>query len=271
MSYTEFDSSISSGQTARLYQIDRSATKVWRYTSADRPIFFNGHEFAPLAIGDDGVRITGEASAETLVISLPASAPVAQLYRGTPPAEEIFVTVFDYDAGAQDGEVCWIGSISGVIWPELGKAELSCDSLSASMRRDGLRLRYERACPHSVYDSECGVDKALHALPVVITGLDGASVQFDPAAIPDARVYVYGALEWTADGATELRGIEATTAGQVTLIGGTFGLAVGQQVTLYPGCDGVRGTCDFRFGNLLNHGGFPHMPGKSIFSGERLW
>lgn len=269
MSFNDYETSISAGQSARLYQFDRSGTVVWRYTSADRVIQFDDHEWLPLPISDDGIRMTGEASADTMKVTLPGSEPVAQLFRGAPPSEEIFLTVRDYDAGAQDADVIWVGSVSSVQWPRQDKAELACDSLAASMSRDGLRLRYERACPHSVYDSECRVDNSQHAVATLVVSMDGSTVQL--GAVANVEIYSGGALAWSVDGNTELRGIESATAGGFLLIGGTDGLEVAQAVTIYPGCDGTRATCNSRFDNLLNQGGFAHMPGKSIYNGERLW
>lgn len=274
MSYDDLDTSISNSQPVALYQFDRSATVIWRYTSADRSVHYDGHEWLPLAISDDGRRMTGEVSADKLKITVPADTPVAQLFRGTPPSDEIFLTVRDFDAGADEAEVAWVGSVSSVSWPRLDTAELSCDSLSASMRREGLRLRYERACPHSVYDYECGVQRTDHGLAVTITALDGAGIRIAPVApgaLPDITIYSYGAVEWPVDGTTELRGLDSAAGDRLVLLGGTAGLAVGDTVTIYPGCDGTRATCDSRFGNLLNHGGFPHMPGESLFGGKRWW
>ena len=270
MSFNDFETSTSEGQSARLYQFDRSATVVWRYTSADRSIKFDGHNWSPLPISDDGIRMTGEASADTVRVTLPASAAVAQLFRSTPPSEEIFLTVYDYDATAADAEVCWVGSVSSVAFPRAGQAELVCDSLSASMQRSGLRLRYERSCPHSVYDDSCRAAKALHATPVVVTELNGTHIWFGTSNITDIGAFCYGAAEWHVDGTTEMRGIEVANGTRAQLIGGTDGLAIGDTVTLYPGCDGLRSTCNDRFNNLPNHGGFPHMPGESIY-GKRLW
>lgn len=327
-------------QPLRLYLIERSDTTAWRYANADRAIAWDSHTWEALAISDDGIRLTGEATADEIKITAPAHIPAVQLYRVLPPSAEVFVTVYDYDAATQEAAVCWQGSISAALFPAPGVAELACDSLSASMQREGLRLKYERACPHSVYDHMCGVLKALHAMPVRITALDGVSITVargDGAAhevaaleatrvqildLPDADRYLggtvawggttrtvtavdalagwlqlsgstlglaagssvtltaplppigsydYGAAEWQQDGAAELRGIDSSTGvATVRLLGGTYGLAVGQLITLYPGCDGTRQMCADRFGNLLNHGGFPHMPGESIF-GKRLW
>lgn len=338
MSYIDAERSIAAARHARLYQIERSTTTVWRYTSADRAITWGGYTWEPLAISDDGVRMTGEASADEIKITLPYSTPVVQLYRVVPPSEEVFVTIYDYDAGEADALVAWVGSISAMIAGEPGSATLACDSLSTSMRRDGLRLKYERACPHSVYDHMCGVNKALYAMPVKVTAMDGVSITVarndgtdvtiddvgvnqiqvtapDPdwdggrvewdtetrtitavdtgtgwitlsgstgtlaasdtvritKPLPAASFYDYGAAEWPVDGTTEMRGIDSSTgAASMRLIGGTYGLAVNDEITLYPGCDGTRAMCDGRFNNLLNHGGFPHMPGESIY-GKRLW
>lgn len=275
MSFSAAEKSIAAARHARLYQIERSETVVWRYTSADRAITWDGHTWEPLAISDDGVRMTGEASADALKITLPATAPAAQLFRSTPPSVEVFVTLYDYDAGENDALVAWVGSISAVIFTQPGAAQLSCASLSASMQREGLRLKYEMACPHSVYDRMCGVIKALYAMPVTVTALDAVSVTVvrasDGANLPDVGYYLYGAAEWAQDGATETRGIEATSGtGTLTLLGGTDGLGASDSLTIYPGCDGTRAMCQNRFNNLLNHGGFPHMPGESIY-GKRIW
>lgn len=275
MSFSDAEHSIARARHARLYAIERSGTVTWRYTSADRAIAWGGHDWLPLAISDDGVRMTGEASADELKITLPYLLPVVQRFRVTPPSVEVFVTVYDYDADEADALVAWVGSVSAMIAGEAGSATLACDSLSTSMRKEGLRLKYERACPHSVYDPMCGVIKALFGQDVKITALDAVSITVVRTgtldALPDASYYDYGAAEWPVDGTTETRGLDSAGAGGVLqLIGGTYGLAVDDVITIYPGCDGTRAMCQDRFNNLLNHGGFPHMPGESIY-GKRLW
>jgi hypothetical protein len=49
------------------------------------------------------------------------------------------------------------------------------------------------------------------------------------------------------------------------------GIAVGQAVTLYPGCDHTTTTCDGKFSNLNNYGGFPHIPTKNPFGGSPIF
>jgi hypothetical protein len=41
-------------------------------------------------------------------------------------------------------------------------------------------------------------------------------------------------------------------------------------VDLAPGCDLRAETCHARFGNLLNFGGFPEIPGRNPFGGSSI-
>ena len=41
-------------------------------------------------------------------------------------------------------------------------------------------------------------------------------------------------------------------------------------VEIAPGCDLRRDTCAGRFGNLLNFGGFPDIPGRNPFGGTSI-
>lgn len=273
MSYLDIEQSIQSGRPVRLYLFERAA--IWKraYTNADRAIVFQGISYEAEAIDDDGIRLTGETSADTLKISCPADLSPAQLYRAVPPADEVWLTIRDYHFGEPDaaasGVVAWVGTISKVSWTSSARAEISCDSLSASMRVGGLRLTYERTCPHTIYDTACGVDRHLHQVDAVITSMDGASVNYSAGA---AGPFSGGFIAWTTSGGlVERRYIMSESGSVLTLLGGTAGLRLGQQITIYPGCDQSQATCAGRFNNIENNGAFRHMPGKSPFDGDPVF
>lgn len=272
MSFETRERSIFDGQPVRLYLFELGALNRWGFAAADRAVTLQGVTYKPLAISDDGVRLTGQASADTLRITAPADLAPAQLFRATAPAEEVFVTLRDTHWGEADApassRVVWVGSISGVRWPQDDRCEVSCESLSASMRRPGLRLTYQRGCPHSVYDGECGVNRELHRVSATVTALDGARLTHNGAG---AGTYAGGFVEWTAGGRTERRGIDAEDGQVLTLLGGTHGIALGSAVWIYQGCDQTSTTCHNRFSNMDNYGGFRHMPGKSPFDGDPVF
>ena len=41
-------------------------------------------------------------------------------------------------------------------------------------------------------------------------------------------------------------------------------------IDMAPGCDLRRDTCAVKFGNLLNFGGFPDIPGRNPFGGTSI-
>lgn len=272
MSFSSQEKSTADGRPVRLYLFELGANQRWAFGTADRDLALQGTTYRPLAISDDGIRMTGEASADTLRITAPADMGPAQLWRGVPPSDEVFVTIRDTHWGEPDAaasaEVVWTGSITGVRWPQDDRCELICASLSASMQRTGLRLGYQRGCPHSVYDAQCQAQRVLHRQSATVMALDGASITH---GAPGAGTYGGGFIEWQSNGRTERRGVDAESGQTLALLGGTHGLAVGTSVMLYQGCDQTSHTCHTRFGNLDNYGGFRHMPGKSPFDGDPVF
>jgi uncharacterized phage protein (TIGR02218 family) len=271
MNYTEQELSLHDGQPVRLYLFERAAAARWAYTNADRAITQSGIEYRALPIGDDGIRLSGEASADQLIVTLPDDLDLVRLYRGIAPSDDIWLTIRDTHAGLPDAidstAVVWVGNVRACRRPEPGKAELVCNALSASMGKEGLRLSYERACPLSLYDLNCRAPLSAYRTEAVIAAMDGASVEIGLLA----PIYAGGIIEWTEGLAVERRGIEAQAGDVLTLLGGTAGISTGQRVALYPGCDQTAATCKARFDNLANFGGFRHMPGKSPFDGDPIY
>lgn len=275
MSFQSREISVATGQPVRLYLFERGATR-WAYCSADRQITFQGYAYDPVAISDDGIRMTGEASADTLKITAPTDLPPARLFRGAPPSAEIWLTVRDIHYGETDipgnGQVVWFGSIATVRWPQVDRSEISCQSLGASNQRPGLRLTWDRECPYTVFDGRCGAPRAAFRVGAAVVSLDGAAINVPAAAGYAAGWFSGGWVEWAIDGGeVERRGIESHSGSVLTLLGGTDGLASGMTVGVYPGCDGLIQTCNDKFANTDNCGAIKDLPGKSPFDGNPVF
>ncbi|MEG1971202.1 MAG: phage BR0599 family protein [Burkholderiaceae bacterium] len=272
MSYTSRESSIAAGQPVRLYLFERGALR-WGYCSADRDLTLQAREYKATAISDDGLRQTGETSADLLRITLPGTQEVPQLFRGAPPSAEVWLTIREWHWGEADiaanVPVVWIGTVSAVNWPAADRAEISCETLSASMDRVGLRLTYMRSCPHALYDRHCRVDRNRHKLAATINAITGNTIGYSsPAMLPEGRA-AGGYLEWAiGSGELERRSILGHSGSTLTLLGGASGLSNGQGITIYPGCRQTVEDCQTTFSNLDNYGGFNAMPGVSPFDGN---
>lgn len=271
--------------TARLYLFELGQHDSWASTAAAHDVLVAGTaaHYRSMAIGDDGIRLSGQASADALRITAPAEFGAAQQWRVAAPLQEMFVTVSEAlldDAtvapagqgaamalrvAAQQVHALWVGAVTAVRWAGVGGCELVCESLSASMKRPGLRLHYQRSCPHSLYDSACGVDARAHAITARVVEVDGAGLRHDARSVGHLSG---GLVRFTFQGRVEQRGITHESGQRIELLGGTWGLSPGQEITLLPGCDQTSQTCQGRFANMDNFGGFRHMPGKSPFSGD---
>ncbi|VFR34593.1 Phage FAD/FMN-containing dehydrogenase [plant metagenome] len=274
MSFDALETSLDAGRPLSLYHFYRGGLG-WSYTTADREITYQGGAFTPVAISDDGRRLTGQTTADALSITAPADLPIAQLYRGAAPAGRVSLTIHDLHL-AEDGQlfgmVAWVGSITDVRWPANDRCRITCQAIDSVLDRPGLRLTWQRECPHNLYDRNCRVNPAWHRVGGTIAALDGARVRVGPASgLPDGR-YKGGFLEWDVGGGVlEQRGIQGHQGEWLTLFGGTFGLTAGLGVSIYPGCDNVIQTCSDVYGNSPNYGGVPRLPGESPFSGQPIF
>lgn len=260
------------GRPVQLFDFNRG-TIHWRYARADQDITFNGNLYVALpGIAETGVQQNAGASDNDLAITVPSDSDIAQLYVTSTPSDRMYVTiwVFDVDSGDR-GRLYWKGSVAGRSAGDNGSAKLNCQDLAVGFNRSGLRLSWERSCPHTLYDEQCRVDRTLYAVQGVLLAT-GVVLQ---AAALDAFTdgwFAGGYCEWEiADGIYQRRGIESHTGSQVTVIGATGGLLVGDTVTFYPGCAHTKPVCNSKFGNHLNFGGFEYMRGTSPFDGTPMF
>lgn len=272
MSFEQTEYSLAAGRPLRLYRFSLGVLRM-TYSSSDRDVVHAGEVFKTLpgGIKDSGVRQTGQVQADVLKITAPANIEVAQLYRGVPPSAPVELTIFARHQHIDEFMVIWAGEVRSVRWPAVDRCELSCSSLAERMQMVGLRLGYERNCPHAVGTPACGVELDGYKVVAPVQDIDGASIsngQF--AGYPDGY-FTGGSVEWEiAGGQLDSRGVEAHVGATLTLLGGTAGLVGGQAITVYPGCSQTVASCK-RFNNLPRYGGIPHLAGKSPWDGSNVF
>lgn len=190
------------------------------------------------------------------------------------------VTEADLDAGRYDHAridvyLCnWADLAQGVVqlrrgW--LGEVTWRGTNYTAELRglHDLLQREwgdyYTAECRHDLGDARCTV--ALGPLTVsgsVTAALDIAN--FTDAARGEAEGWFnYGKLHWSS-GANSGLTVEVkqwdATARQFTLwLPMPQPIAVNDAYTVIAGCDKRYATCKNKFSNLVNFGGFPHLPG----------
>lgn len=269
MSFDANETGIATGKPIRLYLFERGVMK-WRYCSADRDIEYAGAIWAHVSISDDGIRQTGEASADAIKVTAPANLDVAAQYKIVAPSADIMATIFDLHYGDILGRVRFMGQITDVNWPEQDRCEIGLSPEATD--ENGLRFVYQRNCPHSVYDRSCRVDRDLYRVSDVLTAVSAVSITANALSSKPDGYFSGGFIEWNIGGGElDRRGLDKHVGATVTLIGLAAGLNVGMTVAFFPGCAGTIAVCAEKFSNKENNGGIPHLPGKSPFDGDPIY
>ncbi len=271
MSFDDFERSNYEGIPTTLYEFALGNTARWRYATGTLNVTLNGAVFTAMPVSDTGIVQSGEVQNDDFTVTLPSSAPFTGLFIGTPPSQPIFLTVRNINRGDPEAPVVWAGTVKSGRRKSLTEFEIVCRTLTSSLNRLGVRLSWGRGCPHALYDRNCRVDKSLYGTSVQIASLSGSSLQATVGSLGN-NYLTGGFLEFDLmPGVRDTRAIESHIGTQIDLLGSSDGLRVGAWITVYPGCNRIPATCENKFNNLANYGGFPHLPTKNPFDGDPIF
>lgn len=269
------------GAPITLYQFTRKSKPTstgvevitnWRYTSHDEDYEYGGFTWTAAAISDDGIRQNGDATADQLTFTMPVTLEVPQMFVGSPPSDTIFALILRTHHGETDAFNGWNGSIGQVSRKSDLTVEIMCDTLSATLDRQGLRLSWMRGCPHDLYGFECRVNPLDFMETATLDGVNHVILQSSTFAGHDDGWWVGGFVEWIDTyGHAERRGIISHTGDTVRVMGGTEPLEAGATVFIFPGCFHNTTDCASRFSNLPNYGGHAYMVDVSPFAQTLIW
>ena len=256
---------------ADLYTVTLKVGGVLYYTSADIPLTWASHTFAPITVARGTTRIVAGIQVDAMDV---AFTPGAQhTIAGNPFLASVIAGVLDgaeikvERAYLSDWRTPVVGALHRF---EGAVSEAELDGITAKLRvvslLSGLNLKmprnvYQAACAHSLYDGGCGVSKAAFGAAgtiqsgttreSLVTNLAQATGYFDQGMV----TFLTGA------NAGQSRTVKAHASGVLTLANPLrWTPAVGDAFTAWPGCDKSMTTCTNRFSNLSKFRGFPWIP-----------
>lgn len=125
------------------------------------------------------------------------------------------------------------------------------------------RRVYQPSCPWALFDAACGLDESAHRVSATVAS--GSTVSVIRTSRTEANDYfnlgyvtfLTGALAGVRRAVSDY----AQTNGAITMAMPLPAVpAVGDTLTVTPGCDKTWATCDTRYSNSLHYGGFPFLP-----------
>lgn len=254
---------------------EQGSTEVWTYTSGDELVTYDAgdgnEDYAPVSIGRSEVESRSEMARANLDVTVSLTNPAALRWLADNGENIVSLTIFERDR-VGGISVAWKGRLVAVI-PGMENITLRFESIFTSLRRPGLRARYQKSCRYALYGRGCTLDAEDFSTVGACTASADRTMTVTEAGLQADGYYAGGMLR-SPDGV--LSYIVEHTGTSLTVqrlsfslqnaIAGGFPFAV----TIYPGCAHDRATCDAKFDNLLNYGGFDFIPQKNPMGGSSI-
>lgn len=234
----------------------------WRYTSADTKIVFGGNAYEPAAISRSGVSYNDNLEVSTLSITAEYALGPLVLYIGGYPLETIWVQVMrifrDYP---DEASVIFYGTVGSTKLVGV-KAQAQCLGIENVLKQQIPKPRYQPQCNRTLYDDMCTALKADFVVVASVTAIssDGRTIVLSGVGFEakDDDWFTFGYVllgdekRLIVDHVKDDKTIEI----RYPLVE----LEVGNNVSVYAGCDLKPETCRDKFDNLINFFGFPYIP-----------
>lgn len=255
-----------------LYRFSEQASaKIWTFTDGNEAVTYGGEKYVPASIGRSEAQVKNEIAKANIDVELSLNNEVAMRWLSDNGEKIVTLTIFERDKGGVFN-VVWKGRLSSIA-PGMTNITLKMESIFTSLRRPGLRARYQRACRHPLYGKGCYLNPEDYDVPGSVTAVTKKTFTVAAAATkPDG--YFTGGMLRAADGT--LSYVIEHVGNKVTLQRLSYSLSqeiesgLPFDVKLYPGCDHTRATCKAKFDNLLNYGGFDFIPQKNPMGGSSI-
>jgi len=258
-------------------------SQVWRYTSYEEALDDDSGTYSPQSIEHGQIR-------ETLNLERNEVQLRTRAFEGNPLLRFIpFRLEFPMKLEIIEAKI-WPGGTTLHDWRRIFSGEVTRVKMDGPLitaraaqvgnlfERKVPRVLLQPTCNYALFDGACGLNKDdwKYRGYVLATLLNPSRIHLRSLARvtgtwvqPDLHWFAGGWIELGSNTDFESRFIadastyDASGNGFIEL---TLSTPLGrtpasdEEVYLFPGCDGKRGTCKDKFGNYTRFGGFPHMP-----------
>lgn len=258
-------------EKCQIWTIRRRDGRVFRYTSHDRPVRYNGKLYASCrslnpSASENASTLGSVGNMELVGLIDDDGISEADLYGGL--FDDAYVTV-DLIVWGQGSDVPrrlaagWTGSL------QQGETSFNMEVLGAGARieQQALVQMLTPGCRWVFGSKECGVDvEAMKIAGTVAAAKTRGVFRADLPSSPPGRQWASGRVRFisgrNAGQAVEIKSVDFASGEVVTWVSPGFLPEPGDAIELLPGCDLSRdGGCTL-YQNVINFGGFPDVPGS---------
>ena len=264
MTIDSIERSVDDSRPIELYDFEFASGVVYRLTSSEDKITFNGNDYLSESIERDRIVQGAIDRRNPISIRLPGSNPYALNYTRIPPSQGVVCTITRTQRGETDGVVIFKGDVKNVAFVENGRvARIIVQSVESFADRQLPRFAAQSLCNHQLYDRGCGVNPTAFTFNgivsaeernvITVTGSEDSGLKFKNGFV-------------TLFDAPDMRFIVDQDGDDLRLLMPFGRSLIGLTVTVRAGCDHVlTGDCTAVFSNQRRFGGFPYVPHQNPF------
>ena len=231
--------------------------------------------YQPQPITRAAYKVSGKVERSKMDIRVAVDSEISRLFLEYPPSSIVTVIVRQLHLNDPEREALavWNGRVltSGRAGRE---TVLSCDNTTISLKRVGLRRKYQYGCPLVLYGQKCKASKADATYTATVAALSRDSMTLVPGwnGDLDPADFSGGIFEWQSEIGQEIRPIRrVTSSGALQFVGSLRGLEVGSTVKVILGCNHQMSDCRRLHNNILNYGGQAWIPTKNPIRHHPFW
>lgn len=229
-------------------------------------------EFKPSTISRSAINLKVALEKQTITVSVSSKEDVSKYFLGTPLEFPVYIRVYDFDG--VEPSFSWRGRLTGVK-DAGGSCQMIFEASTTQMQQNGLFRKASKMCPYVVYDKNtCKADLERNSAIIRIIDTDGQKVIFEKISgiLDITNNALSGGFVELINSSKTKRFIESNDLDEIVLFSPLNDLIdlIGQEVTVYRGCDKSPVTCRDDFLNLDNFGGLPFIPTKNPFDGALI-
>ena len=265
--FPDIEESRHSGMPIELYMFTFGPLPedTYCYTNAEKVVDFGGRLYIPAAIARGEVASSGTLDKANLDVTIQVATDVTELFRQYPPSYTMGLIMYQGHVNdrSSDFRGFWSGRVLSSAWVG-NECTFNCEPVATSMRRPGLKMNYQRGCPHTLYDpNACRANRL--AYTTQCTALYPYNmIGVAPFGYATPKHFNRGYLEYlSSKGRRQICTIDVFDGTNLQLIGTPQDMVVGTEIKMYRGCAHTMADCRTVHNNILNYGGCAWIPQKN--------
>lgn len=265
MSFNTQETSVEGSAPIELYEF-RLGVLSYLFTSNPASVTYNSLTYDPLEVKRETLDFSPDNRAEIIKVTVPASHPLVRQYINSVPGQRatlVLRRVQRFD-GSNELIQMLAGTVRSVGFALDGlSADIAVMPITGDLANTIPRFMFSGLCNNVLFDQGCTVASSLFRYTGLVSGVSNDTVTVNGLSAKGSGWAVGGFLALAAG---DYRLIIAHTGDTIRLLLPFPSSPLGQTVDVFAGCDHTAATCQSKFGNGINHGGYPFVPLRNIFS-----